>query len=314
MPYINRDDGNLRFIKKEERMEKIITLLLAIAAAAAFAHGLWKGRKNHHHFHIGHSHGGSLGIDALAYSSKMRSWNAGYKVLLAVTTLILCIAFNNIYVSIATILMMGYLTVVIGELEFDHYISMMTIPIVFMVVGAVTIAIGYSLKPAGQYNLHVFHLFYVYWSDKSLMQAAVLILKALGAVSALYMMTLTTPLTELVSVLRKAHMPKLIVELMNMIYRYIFIMLETYTRLKNSAESRLGYCDYRTSMYSFGQIASNLFVVTLKKGTAYYNALEARCYDGELNFLEDVKPVKSRQILLAVVFLCTLCAIWYLTK
>lgn len=280
-----------------------------------FAHGLWKGRKNHHHFHLGHSHGGAtLGIDAYAYNSKMRSWNAGYKVLLATVSLILCIAFNNIYVSVAVILMMGYLTVVIGGLEFDHYLSMLTIPIVFMVVGAVTIAIGYSLEPMGQYHLRVFNLFYIYCSNQSILMAAVLILKALGAVSALYMMTLTTPLTELVSVLRKIHMPKLIVELMNMIYRYIFIMLETYTRLKNSAESRLGYCDFKTSCYSFGHIASNLFVVSLKKANAYYNALEARCYDGELNFLEDIKPVKTWQICFAIVFPACLCAIWYLTR
>ena len=296
-------------------MEKIIIVILGAAAVAMFAHGLWKGRKNHHHFHFGHSHEGStLDIDAMAYNSKMRSWNAGFKVLLAVTSLILCIAFNNIYVSLATILMMGYLTVVVGELDFDHYLSMMTIPIIFMVVGAITIAIGYSLKPTGQYYLHVFNLFYIYWSDRSLTQAAVLILKALGAVSALYMMTLTTPLTELVSVLRKIHMPKLIIELMNMIYRYIFIMLETYSRLKNSAESRLGYCDFRTSCYSFGQIASNLFVITLKKGNAYYNALEARCYDGELNFLEDVKPVKTWQIAMGAAFIVFLCIIWVLTR
>ena len=295
-------------------MDRIITILLIIIAAAMFAHGLWKGRHNHHHFHIGHSHGGSLGIDALAYSSRMRSWNAGYKVLLATICLILCIAFNNIYVSIAVILMMGYLTVVIGELEFDHYISMMTIPIVFMVVGAITIAIGYSLKPIGEYNLHVFGLFYIYWSRKSLLMAAVLILKAFGAVSCLYMMTLTTPLTELVSVLRKVHLPKLIVELMNMIYRYIFIMLDTYGRLKNSAESRLGYCDFKTSCYSFGQIASNLFIVSLKKANAYYNALEARCYDGELNFLEEEKPVRTWQIALAFAFVSALCLIWFLTR
>ena len=296
-------------------MKTIISILLLLTAAAMFAHGLWKGRKNHHHFHFGHSHGGStLGIDAFAYNSKMRSWNAGYKVLLAMASLILCIAFNNIYVSLATILTMGYLVVVVGGLEFDHYISMMTIPIVFMVVGAITIAIGYSLTPKGQYNIHVFNLFYIYWSNESVRQAAVLILKALGAVSALYMMTLTTPLTELVSVLRRVHMPKLIVELMNMIYRYIFIMLETYTRLKNSAESRLGYCDFKTSCYSFGQIASNLFVVTLKKGTAYYNALEARCYDGDLIFLEDIKPVKSWQIVFGIGFIAALIAIWLLTR
>lgn len=296
-------------------MNTIITILLILTAAAMFAHGLWKGRKNHHHFHIGHSHGGAtLGIDAFAYASKMRSWNAGYKVLLAMASLVLCIAFNNVYVSVAVILLMGYLTVVIGELEFDHYISMMTIPIVFMVVGAITIAIGYSLQPVGQYNLHVFNLFYIYCSNRSLIQAAVLILKALGAVSALYMMTLTTPLTELVSVLRKIHMPQLIVELMNMIYRYIFIMLETYTRLKNSAESRLGYCDFKTSCYSFGNIASNLFVVSLKKANAYYNALEARCYNGELNFLEDVKPVKSWQVVMGFCFIAALCMIWFLTR
>ena len=296
-------------------MKTIISILLLLTAAAMFAHGLWKGRKNHHHFHFGHSHGGStLGIDAFAYNSKMRSWNAGYKVLLAMASLILCIAFNNIYVSLATILTMGYLVVVVGGLEFDHYISMMTIPIVFMVVGAITIAIGYSLTPKGQYNIHVFNLFYIYWSNESVRQAAVLILKALGAVSALYMMTLTTPLTELVSVLRRVHMPKLIVELMNMIYRYIFIMLETYTRLKNSAESRLGYCDFKTSCYSFGQIASNLFVVTLKKGTAYYNALEARCYDGDLIFLEDIKAVKSWQIVFGIGFIAALIAIWLLTR
>ena len=296
-------------------MNTIITILLILAAAAMFAHGFWKGRKNKHHFHIGHSHGGSsLDIDALAYASKLRNWNAGFKVLLATASLILCIAFNNIYVSVAVILMMGYLTVVIGELEFDHYLSMMTIPIVFMVVGAITIAIGYSLKPVGQYNLHVFNLFYIYCSNKSLLQAGILILNALGAVSALYMMTLTTPLTELVSVLRKIHMPKLIVELMNMIYRYIFIMLETYTKLKNSAESRLGYCDFRTSCYSFGNIASNLFIVSLKKANAYYNALEARCYDGELNFLEDEKPVKSWQIVFGICFILGLVAIWLFTR
>ena len=296
-------------------MKTIITIILILAAAAMFAHGLWKGRKNKHHFHLGHSHGGaSLGIDAYAYASKLRTWNAGYKVLLATASLILCIAFNNIYVSVAVILMMGYLTVVIGGLEFDHYLSMMTIPIVFMVVGAITIAIGYSLEPVGQYNLHVFNLFYIYCSNESLMQAGVLILKALGAVSALYMMTLTTPLTELVSVLRKIHMPKLIVELMNMIYRYIFIMLETYTKLKNSAESRLGYCDFRTSCYSFGNIASNLFIVSLKKANAYYNALEARCYDGELRFLEDEKPVKNWQILMGICFILALCFIWFFTR
>lgn len=209
---------------------------------------------------------------------------------------------------------MGYMTVVLGGLEFDHYISMLTIPIVFLLFGSAAIAVGFSFQSIGQYHVNVFHLFYIYCSDASLMKAVRLILKAFGAVSALYMMTLTTPLSELIVVLRKAHVPKLIIELMNMIYRYIFIMMDTHSRMKNSAESRLGYIDFKTSCYSFGQVASNLLIVSLKKGTDYYNALESRCYNGDLQFLEVEKPVSKWQIAGAIGFIIAIILIWVLTS
>ncbi len=254
-----------------------------------------------------------LSVDVYAYSSHLRKWNASFKVLFAVTCLVLCIALNNLYVSIAIVLLMGYYTVVLGGLEFDHYVSMMTIPFAFMIAGSIAIAVGFSFKPLGQYNLNVFGWFYVFCSQKSLLQAANLIAKALGAVSALYMMTLTTPLSEMISVLRKAHIPKVLVELMNMIYRYIFIMLDTHVKMTNSAKSRLGYIDFPKACASFGMVASNLLVVSLKKGTAYYNAMEARCYDGELLFLEEDKPVEAKQVAGAVCCVAFIIAIAVVT-
>lgn len=296
-------------------MNTYITILLILMAVLMFAHGFFRGRGEHHHRHFGHKHGGSvLSVDYYAYASKMRRWNASFKVIFSILCLLCCITFNNIYVSVAVILTMGYLTVVIGGLAFDHYFSMLMIPIVFLLFGSAAIAIGFSLHPAGEYHMHVFHLFYIYCSKASLLKAGNLILKAFGAVSALYMMTLTTPLSELITVLRKAHVPKLLIELMNMIYRYIFIMLDTHSRMKNSALSRLGYVNFKTSCYSFGQIASNLLIVSLKRGTNYYNALESRCYDGDLRFLEEEKPVQSGLIAGAALFLIFLTAIWLITK
>ena len=90
-------------------------------------------------------------------------------------------------------------------------------------------------------------------------------------------------------------------------------MMETHSRMKNSAESRLGYVDFRTSCYSFGQVASNLLIVSLKRGNDYYNALESRCYDGELRFLEEEKPVKGKQVVLAAAFVLVLLGIRILT-
>ena len=289
-------------------MNHVMIGLLIMMTAGMFAHGFWKSRKHHHHHRsVGHKHGGSvLSVDYYAYASHMRSWNATFKIIFSMLCLLLCLILNNIYVSIAVILIMGYMTVVIGGLELDHYISMLLIPIVFLLFGSAAIAVGFSWNPVGQYNLNVFGWFYIYCSQASLWKASCLIFKALGAVSALYMMTLTTPLSELIVVLRKAHIPKVIIELMNMIYRYIFIMLDTHSRMKNSAEARLGYVDFKTSCYSFGQVASNLLIVSLKRGTDYYNALESRCYNGDLQFLEEEKPIRKNQVAGAAVVVALL--------
>lgn len=289
-------------------MNHVMIGLLIMMTAGMFAHGFWKSRKHHHpHRSVGHKHGGSiLSVDYYAYASHMRSWNATFKVIFSMLCLLLCLILNNIYVSIAVILIMGYMTVVIGGLELDHYISMLLIPIVFLLFGSAAIAVGFSWNPIGQYNLNVFGWFYIYCSQASLWKASGLIFKALGAVSALYMMTLTTPLSELIVVLRKAHIPKVIIELMNMIYRYIFIMIDTHSRMKNSAEARLGYVDFKTSCYSFGQVASNLLIVSLKRGTDYYNALESRCYNGDLQFLEEEKPIRKNQVAGAAVVVALL--------
>ena len=289
-------------------MNHVMIGLLIMMTAGMFAHGFWKSRKHHHHHRsVGHKHGGSiLSVDYYAYASHMRSWNATFKIIFSMLCLLLCLILNNIYVSIAVILIMGYMTVVIGGLELDHYISMLLIPIVFLLFGRAAIAVGFSWNSVGQYNLNVFGWFYIYCSQASLWKASGLIFKALGAVSALYMMTLTTPLSELIVVLRKAHIPKVIIELMNMIYRYIFIMLDTHSRMKNSAEARLGYVDFKTSCYSFGQVASNLLIVSLKRGTDYYNALESRCYNGDLQFLEEEKPIRKNQVAGAAVVVALL--------
>jgi len=279
-------------------------------------HGRSGGHQHtHKHRHgLGHKHDGAVfSIDYYAYASKIRDWNPVYKSLLALISLLLCILLNNLYVALAVLLAMSFLTVVKGGLSFDRYLSTLTIPLVFMIFGSVAIALGVAKNPVGQYNLNL-GLFYIYCSRESVMKTLLIMGKAIGAVSAMYMLTLSTPASEIITVLRKAHIPGLFIEMMNMIYRYIFLLMDTQCRMKNSAVSRLGYVDFKTSMWSFGQVAANLLVVSLKKGTAYYQALESRCYDGTLRFLEEDKPVTKPQIILGSVFCLLLIALWLVTK
>ncbi|MCM1160051.1 MAG: cobalt ECF transporter T component CbiQ [Roseburia sp.] len=235
-----------------------------------------------------------------------------FKVTAAMLALVFCILADNLYVSLFLIITMGYLIVRLGGLPFSEYLSCMKIPIAFLVMGGVAVALGISEKPAGEYCLSC-HWFYLYTSKAALLQAFYLAAKALGAVSAMYMMTLSTPASELISVFRRLHVPRLIVQLMNLIYRFIFIIMEVHCNMKNSAQSRLGYVDLKTSFYSFGSTAGNLLVVSLKKANAYYDAMEARCYQGELLFLEEEKKIEKKQLVAAFLYGAVLIGIYIAT-
>lgn len=262
---------------------------------------------------MGHIHGGSVfSIDLYAYHSRIRSWNPGFKVGFSVLLLILCIAMDRVYVSLFVILLCLYVTVVLGGLPLLQYFRLLAIPIAFMVVGSVAIAFNFSAAPAGDYYLDC-RWFYVYTTRDGLIRILDLWGKAMGAVSAMYMMSLSTPVNEVTGVLRKIHLPKLMVELMNMIYRYIFILMDIQDKMRNSAESRLGFVDYKTSLKTFGNILGNLFVVSLKKANGYNDAMDARCYDGDLLFLEPEKPLRMCQVLLGAGMVLYICALYFLT-
>jgi cobalt ABC transporter, inner membrane subunit cbiQ len=100
---------------------------------------------------------------------------------------------------------------------------------------------------------------------------------------------------------------------MNLIYRFIFILIESYSNMKNSAMSRMGYHNFKTSISTFGNIASNILVVSLKKANAYYTAMEARCFDGDLNFLEDKKSLNKIHIFVVFISILFMFLIWIFT-
>lgn len=264
----------------------------------------------HRHHRIGHRHDtGGSSIDFYACQSKIRHWNPGFKVGFSLILLLFCILADHPAVSCAIILTAAVITVGMGGLPLRRYCSVLTIPATFILLGSLAVAIDFSGQPVGDFNLYLFWG-YLYLTHESLWKTLFLMLKVFGAVSAMFIMTLSTPSHELFSVLRKARCPSLIVELMHMIYRYIFILMEVQRNMRISAESRLGFKDFRTSCYSFGQIAGNLFIVALKKANAYYDAMESRCYDGTFAFLEEERKAEPRHLAAAGIYLLVLTAFW----
>lgn len=100
------------------------------------------------------------------------------------------------------------------------------------------------------------------------------------------MLILTTPMHRIIVSLNKFKIPKLIVDIMYFMYRFVFIFFSTYTQMKYSAKSRNGYNGFFTSCKTFGNIMSSLFVSSLQKLELYNRSMDSRCYTGRLNFYE----------------------------
>lgn len=239
-----------------------------------------------------------MNIDLYAFNSNIREWHSGFKIIFAFVMTILAITLDNPYVSIIIIIAMAYIIVWKGGLGVKAYLSVLKIPVIFILLSGIAIAVDFPLSA----------------SMESIMETIFLMLKVFAAVSGLQMMILSTLSSDIIMFFKSMHVPKLIIELMNLIYRFIFILFATHGQMKNAAMGRQGYVDFKTSCRTFGAIASNVFIISIKGGNACYDAMESRCYEGDLQFIQEEKNLNWKHIFIAAIFITFLFAVWILTK
>lgn len=250
-------------------------------------------------FKHNHGRGDFLSIDFYAQSSKLNSINANIKIFFSLVILIFCIGVNSIIMSLEIAVIMLYITVFKGKIKIDYYFSLLTIPFSFIILSSIAILFNISDKPLGYIDISIFRYF-ICITKESEYNAVLLISKSIGALSCLYMLSLSTAMCEIISVLNRLKIPSVVVELMYLIYRYIFILLDIQNKMSIASESRLGNLNFKSKYYTFLSIASNLLILSLKKSSTFFDAMEARCYEGNLYFLEEQKPICKKDILLFI--------------
>ncbi len=237
-----------------------------------------------------------LKIDQYAYINRLSQVHPAEKILLALATMIVCLAFTSPVLYLAVILLMTAVTVVMARIPGRFFLKLMLAPMAFLALSVLTVvfvvaASGYPVLWGVQIGGHVIGV-----TAAGLIQAGTLFLRAMGAVSCLYFLSLTTPMVELFSTLRALRLPPLFVELMSLIYRYIFVLLETTDRIYTAQATRFGYANLRTSYASLGQLLSSLFVRSYYNAQMLFTALTSRGYTGNLNVLENTYALSRRNL------------------
>jgi cobalt/nickel transport system permease protein len=218
-----------------------------------------------------------MNFNDYAYSSQLKNVAASHKLLFSMVTLCISLWADSLPTSLLILLLMSWHTLCKSGIGAKIYFKMLRIPLSFLLMSVVMVAIPFT--PLTIYK--AFHLFF----------------KSFAALSCLYYLSLTTPLTTLLSTLAKLKVPTLFIELMLLMYRFIFIVLETCHQMMLAQKVRLGYSSYRSSFRCFGSLFATLFIRAFEKANAVYTALEARGHDGELKVLDVPVEDDSREYL-----------------
>ena len=107
-------------------------------------------------------------------------------------------------------------------------------------------------------------------------------------------------MSDLIGVLRRARCPDVLIELMYLIYRYIFTLITMYHTMRDAAKSRLGYVDYRTSLRTTGDLYASLLGRCYRHANKIFDAMESRCFDTGIRFLENREKVTVLHATIAI--------------
>lgn len=265
------------------RLSPVWLAVVCLVAAAIF---LWIG--THHHNRV-------LILDVYARRSRLCRENAAFKTVASVVLLVFCICSSSPLLPLCLSVFLLGITVKAGGIQLREYLRLLALPAVFMLLSALTLLWDFYRELPHDTAFAV--SFFGGWLavNSSAQTMGILVLsRALGAVSCLYFLSLSTPLPELVQVMRRIYVPEIVIELAILIYRYIFILLDTVQNMKDSAASRLGYRGLKRSLYTTGMVYGGLLGTSFRRAEACFNAMESRCYAGQIAFLTEKKKVTGR--------------------
>jgi cobalt/nickel transport system permease protein len=248
-------------------------------------------------------------LDSYAHSNYLKNTNTYFKVLFAISTMLVSLISTSPVVPFIIFLVLTFLIIFEAKIPPKFYFKFLSVPFIFGFITFVFMALFFGV------GAHVFELgiFNLAVTADGFNLGLLVFARMLGGFSCLAFLALTTPMTELFSVLELFKIPKIVLEISMLMYRYIFVFLDEAINMYHSQETRLGYSSLKNSFKSMGILGSNLFIKTWLKGEQSYVAMESRCYDGSIKTFKTCENMSVKNLLLLLSFESFLLLGTYLT-
>jgi cobalt/nickel transport system permease protein len=137
------------------------------------------------------------------------------------------------------------------------------------------------------------------WQEGA-MKGLLLFVRIMAAVTLATLLAFSTPMIEILETLRLWKIPGIIVDIADMMYRYIFIMQDTAHTMRSAQLSRMGDTgSWAHRVGDTGRIASSILIKSLDRSTRIYQAMLSRGYSDDatgMRFFTRPIPVRDKLI------------------
>lgn len=228
-------------------------------------------------------------IDRYAYNSRLRHIDPTQKVGLSLAVVLLCLALNEPPVGLMAAGGSFALAVYAGGVPAGAFGRLLLAESFFLTLTTLGLLVNISLAPPNEAWVWQAGPLWFSSSPEAAAQTLAIITRALGSAAALNFLAMSTPLVDLIELFRRLRLPALLIEVMMVMYRFIFTLLESLSRIYIAQESRLGYhSGFGRGMVSAGLLGGRLFVDAYQRSHRLQLALEARGYEDTLRVLPTV--------------------------
>ena len=217
----------------------------------------------------------------------------------AISLLLISVLSPTPVVPIIVFVTNTFLVLFFAKIPSRFYLKLLLYPIIIVALTCVIIALFFGYKiPLTELNVIGFK--WTVFKDGITMGVNTFF-RVAGGLSTQFFLVLTTPMTSILLILRKARVPNVLVEMSLLIYRFIFVFIDVMETMHTAQELRLGYSGLIRRLRSTSMLIGSLFIRTLEQGERTFTAMNARGYDGKIRTLDDI-PRPNGRSLIGIVF------------
>jgi cobalt/nickel transport system permease protein len=250
-------------------------------------------------------------LDDAAQNNAFRHIHPGTKILLGLGSLVICLISPAPAVAVLSGLVLSFVLVVPARIPVRIYGRMLLAPAVFTAMSIVVLLfmlgggdVLWEFSPVSWIHVTI--------TTGAVQQAVLVFARVFGCTVSLFFIALTTPLTDLFNVMKRCRVPVELIDLMMIMYRYIFIFYDQAKEIWQAQVMRLGYQRPKESIHSFSMLCGMLFISSWIAGEDLIRAMDCRCYNGIMPAMDPMEPVRMQSFIPVVVYLTGLSGILFI--